>query len=119
MKHASILAPIAAFAAFVASDSMAQMGGHGSHMSAPMNQTAQSAKSTMVDGEVRKVDRINATVTLKHGPLTTLGMGPMTMTFTATDPKLLANVKEGDMVRFEPAQAKDGTLLVSRLEVMK
>ena len=117
MKHASILAAMAAFAAFVASSSMAQMGGHGSHMSAPTT-TAQSGKSTMVDGEVRKVDRIKGTVTLKHGPLTTLGMGPMTMLFTATDPKLLANVKEGDKVRFEPGQTSDGTLTVSKIEVI-
>ena len=72
----------------------------------------------MADGEVRKVDRIKGTVTLKHGPLEALGMGPMTMMFTATDPKLLANVKEGDKVRFEPGQTSDGTLTVGKLEVV-
>lgn len=118
MMQTTLLGALAIVAALAAPASFAQSGGHG-HSMAPANPAAQSAKSTMADGEVRKVDRIKGTVTLKHGPLPALGMGPMTMMFTATDPKVLANVKEGDKVRFEPGQGKDGTLTVIRLEVVK
>lgn len=75
-------------------------------------------KAAPAEGEVRKVDRAKGTVTLKHGPLEALGMGPMTMVFQAADAKLLANVKEGDRVRFTPEQ-KDGKFLVTALEVVK
>jgi Cu/Ag efflux protein CusF len=118
MKHASFIAALAAVAALAAPTSFAQTGGHG-HAMAPTGPIAQATKSTMADGEVRKVDRVKGTVTLKHGPLPVLGMGPMTMMFTATDPKMLANVKEGDKVRFEAGQGKDGTLTVTRLEVVR
>jgi Cu(I)/Ag(I) efflux system protein CusF len=80
---------------------------------------AQPAKSAVAEGEVRKVDRTKGTVTIKHGPLVALNMAPMTMVFAAADPKMLANVKEGDKVRFTPAQGKDGQLTVVSIEVVK
>jgi Cu/Ag efflux protein CusF len=80
---------------------------------------AAQAPKALADGEVRKVDRAKGTVTIKHGPLQALGMGPMTMAFSATDPALLAKVKEGDKVRFEPGQTPDGKLTVSRIEVVR
>lgn len=81
--------------------------------------SAAPAKGALAVGEVRKVDRAKGTVTIKHGPLEALGMGPMTMPFAATDPKVLANIKEGDKVRFEPGQTSDGKLTVGRIEVVK
>ncbi len=107
------LAPLAA---------VAQMQGHdhgkmGASPAAPMMQPVQVAKPA--EGEVRKVDAAKGTVVLKHGPLEALGMPPMTMEFKATDPRILANVKQGDKVRFVPAQGKNGELLVSSIEVVK
>ena len=97
---------------------IAQMNHDHSVMS---NQTMSMAatKSAPAVGEVRKVDRTSGTVTLKHGPLIALNMPPMTMTFVAKQPALLANVKEGDRVRFTPEMGKDGALVVSTLEVVK
>jgi Cu/Ag efflux protein CusF len=89
------------------------------HGSAPKGAAAPAAKGALAEGEVRKVDRVKGTVTLKHGPLEALGMGPMTMQFAAADPKLLANLKEGDKVRFAPEQTRDGKLVVHRIEVIK
>ncbi len=100
----------------------AQMMGH-DHSKMGMSSTpaaaqpAQAAKTA--EGEVRKVDAAKGTVVLKHGPLDALGMPPMTMEFKATDPKVLANVKQGDKVKFVPAQGKNGELLVSSIEVVK
>lgn len=81
--------------------------------------TATTALPAAAEGEVRKVDAAKGKVVLKHGPLAALDMPAMTMEFTAKDPKLLANVKVGDKVRFTPAQAKDGTLIVTGIEPVR
>ena len=79
---------------------------------------AKASNAALADGEVRALDRAAGTVVIRHGPLTGLNMGPMTMEFVARDPALLVKVKVGDKVRFMPAEAKDGTLLVTTLVVV-
>jgi Cu(I)/Ag(I) efflux system periplasmic protein CusF len=59
-----------------------------------------AASAAPVDGEVRKIDKAQGKVTLKHGPLTQLEMPAMTMVFRVADPKLLDGLAEGDKVRF-------------------
>ena len=59
-----------------------------------------AAMPGMTDGEVRKIDKAQAKVTMKHGPITSLDMPGMTMVFTAKDKNLLASVKPGDKVKF-------------------
>lgn len=51
------------------------------------------------DAEVKKVDKAQARVTLKHGEIKSLDMPPMTMTLQVRDPALLGQVAEGDKVR--------------------
>jgi Cu(I)/Ag(I) efflux system protein CusF len=63
----------------------------------------------MADGEVRKVDKDNKKITLKHGDIKALDMPPMTMVFQVSDPALLDKVKPGDKVQFNVV--KDGTKL--------
>jgi Cu/Ag efflux protein CusF len=116
--HTTVLT--AAFAAVAAAGGplvFAQSATHDHSMMAQQSASAP-AKAAPAEGEVRKVDRAKGTITLKHGPLTALNMGPMTMVFVAKDKKLLDNVKEGDKVRFTPEQAKDGELFVTTLEVV-
>ncbi|MDH4053129.1 MAG: copper-binding protein [Rubrivivax sp.] len=55
----------------------------------------------MSDAVVRKVDKEQGKVTLKHGPIKNLDMPPMTMVFTARDKALLDAVKPGDKVKFK------------------
>lgn len=69
----------------------------------------------MSEGEVRKVNKVDSTMTLRHGPLENLGMPPMTMTFRVKDPAMLGQVKEGDKVRFV-ADNVGGKLTVVQLE---
>jgi len=72
----------------------------------------------MSEGEVRKIDRKNRKITLKHGPLKNLDMPPMTMAFEVNDPALLSKVKVGDKVRFVAANP-GGRLTVTALQPAK
>lgn len=72
----------------------------------------------MADGEVRKVDREQGKVTLKHGPIAALDMPGMTMVFKVADPKLLDNLKQGDKVKFV-ADKVNGAITVTAIEVAK
>ncbi len=72
----------------------------------------------MVDGEIRKVDKDAAKLTIKHAPLTNLGMPAMTMVFRVQDKAMLAQVAPGDKVRFT-ADKIGGMLTVTALDIVK
>lgn len=60
-----------------------------------------SAKATkLTNGEVKNVDAKAGQVTLKHGAIENMNMGPMTMTFAVKDKSALSNLKEGSKVKF-------------------
>ena len=75
---------------------------------------APSAKTTMAEGIVKKVDRQAGRVTISHGPLPN-GMPAMTMVFRAAEPGLLDQVKVGDKIRFA-VERVGGVLTVTSLE---
>lgn len=54
----------------------------------------------MVEAEVRKVDKDNKKITLKHGEIKSLEMPPMTMVFGVKDAAVLDKVQAGDKVQF-------------------
>lgn len=66
------------------------------------------------DGEVRKIDKAQSKITLKHGEIKNLEMPPMTMVFRLKDPKLLDNVAVGDKVKFA-AEKIDGNYVVTQI----
>lgn len=82
---------------------------------AQSGQAETSATTTMSTGEVKKVDKSAGKLTIRHGPLTNLGMGAMTMVFRVKDPAMLDEVKAGDNISFV-AEQPDGQLTVARLE---
>jgi len=79
---------------------------------------AASAPTPNADGEVRKVDREQAKVTIKHGPIPNLDMPPMNMVFRVAAPKLLEGLKAGDKVKFA-ADNVNGALTVTAIEVVR
>ena len=79
----------------------------------PLSSWSQSDEK--VPGEVRKVDRNNQKITIKHGEIKSLDMPPMTMVFTVKDPVLLEAAKPGDKVRFGVAR-EDGKFVVTAIE---
>lgn len=59
-----------------------------------------SAPVEMTDGVVRKVDRNNNKITIKHGEIKNLDMPAMSMVFQVKRPDLLDKVQAGDKVKF-------------------
>lgn len=76
------------------------------------------ASPAMVDGEIRKVDKEAAKLTIKHAELKNLGMAPMTMVFRVKDKAMLDKVAAGDKVRFA-ADRIDGAITVTAMEAAK
>jgi Cu(I)/Ag(I) efflux system periplasmic protein CusF len=68
----------------------------------------------MTDGEVRKIDKAQSKITLKHGEIKKLDMPPMTMVFRIKDAKLLDAVAVGDKVDFAAEQI-DGQYVVTAI----
>ena len=70
------------------------------------------------EGEIRKVDKDAAKLTIRHGELKNLDMPPMTMVFRVGDKAMLNRVAVGEKVRFQ-AEKVDGALTVTALESVK
>ena len=73
------------------------------------------ASAPMADGEVRKVDKEQGKLTLKHGPIANLDMPGMIMVFRVADLKLLDGLKEGDKVKFA-ADRINGAITLTAIE---
>jgi Cu(I)/Ag(I) efflux system protein CusF len=71
-----------------------------------------------IAGEVQKIDETAGKITLKHGPIKSLGMDQgMTMVFSI-DPSALKGIKVGDKVMFQPERV-NGQLTVTKIEKAK
>lgn len=71
-----------------------------------------------VKAEVRKIDKDNQKITLKHEEMKSFGMPAMTMVFPVSDPALLDKVKPGDKVVFR-AGNEAGKLTVIDIQPAK
>jgi Cu/Ag efflux protein CusF len=77
------------------------------------------AQSSMVDGQVTKIDQSAGKITLNHGPLKNLGMDEgMTMVYRVQDLAMLKGVKVGDKVKFE-ADKVNGQFTVTKMQKAK
>lgn len=96
-----------------------------SHAGAPMaNDAAKkeaaapmpaSASADMADGEVRKLDKENKKITLKHGVIKNLDMPGMTMVFSVKDAAMLDNLKAGDKIKFK-AELSGSAITVTEIQ---
>lgn len=104
------VALVAALAAALAAPLQAQTATeHTGHHAQAASAAAPAVPA--VDGEVRKVDKEQGKLTLRHGPIPNLEMSGMTMIFRVADPKLLDGLKAGDKVTFTAAKV-DGAFTV-------
>lgn len=72
----------------------------------------------MTDGEVRKIDKDNQKITLKHGEVKNLGMPGMTMVFKVKEAGALDALQVGSKIRFA-AEKADGALVVTAIEAVR
>lgn len=76
--------------------------------------SAGGSADEMTNAEVRKVDKEQGKVTLRHGPIKNLNMPGMTMVFAVKDKSMLDKVKPGDKVRFR-ATDEGGRLTMTEM----
>lgn len=107
----------AAISLLFAASSVLASGDHKSHGHADKKEvkSAAPAAGTMTEGEVRKIDKEQGKITLKHGEIKNLDMAPMTMVFRVKDAAMLDKVKEGDKVGFT-ADKLGGQFTVTGIE---
>lgn len=103
MKLKSFIAAAAVLAACVSAQAQTGTGG---------------AAADMSQGEVRKVDKENKKITLRHGEIKNLEMPAMTMVFQVKDPAMLDAVKQGDKVQFK-AEKAGGALVITDIQPAK
>lgn len=114
MTFIRLLAAAACAAAFAAQAQTPPASG----TDAATRRQQATAAVPLSDGEVRKVDREQGKVTLRHGPLQHLDMPAMTMVFKTSDPRLLEGLKEGDKVRFA-VERVNGAFSVTAIQPVK
>lgn len=79
---------------------------------------AIAADLPWAQGTVKKIDKGGNKATIAHGPIDSIGMGPMTMQFTVKDAAGLARLRDGDKVRFQAVMA-GGDVVITRIEAAK
>ena len=108
-----LTAALIAYASLAHAQTAASTVDHDAHH--PAAASAASNAAAMTDGEVRKIDKAQSKVTLKHGAIQNLDMPPMTTVFKVADPKMLEGLKDGDKVRFN-ADRVNGAITVTAIE---
>ena len=81
-------------------------------------QAGAVATAAMTQGEVRKIDKDNQKITLKHAEIKSLEMPGMTMVFRVKDAGMLDKVQVGSKVLFA-AESAGGAITVTALELAK
>ena len=84
----------------------------------PMVHAQAAGAGDLSEAEVRKVDKDNKKITLKHGAIKNLDMPPMTMVFGVSDEAFLDKVQVGDKVRFK-ANNDGGKFTVTEVQPVK
>ena len=69
----------------------------------------------LASGEVRRIDKAQNKVTLRHGELKSVEMPAMTMAFAVREPAQLEALKVGDKVQFKVIKQADGALVVTEI----
>jgi Cu(I)/Ag(I) efflux system protein CusF len=76
-----------------------------------------AADQEMTVGEVRKIDKENGKVTIRHDEIKNLNMPRMTMVFQVREAALLEAVQPGDKIRFRAVE-EEGKFVVTAMEPM-
>ena len=63
--------------------------------------TAMAAAAQSTEAEVRRIDKAQGKLTLKHAEIKHLDMPPMTMVFRVRDPAMLEGLAVGDKLKVD------------------
>ncbi|WP_425723435.1 copper-binding protein [Hydrogenophaga sp. R2] len=97
----ALMVALAASLSFAfAGPALAQMNMDHGKMGVGKDKMPMVAAPGMTDGEIRKVDKENGKVTIKHSEIKNLDMPPMSMVFNVKDKALLDKVQVGDKIQF-------------------
>jgi len=113
-KSLAILPLALSAAATFASDGVTTGKSAAAVLTGVMIAQAVVAQSPETAGEVRRIDKSNSKITLRHGPIKNLDMPPMTMVFQVRDAALLESLKVGDKVLFS-AESVKGAYFVTQI----
>ena len=76
---------------------------------------AISQVNEMTNGIVRKIDKENSKITIKHEEIKNLDMPPMTMVFQVKNKALIDKIQVGETVKFTVVQ-EGGKIVVTDLK---
>ncbi len=74
--------------------------------------------TNLTDGEVRKIDKDQGKVTIRHGEIKNLDMPAMTMVFRVKEAVMLDKLQPGDKIKFS-AEKIGGQYTVTDFEPVK
>jgi Cu/Ag efflux protein CusF len=72
-----------------------------------------SQTSSMIKGEVRRIDTENRKLTIKHEAIPDLDMAAMTMSFRVADTMSMDKLKVGDKIRFSLGKVEGKWVVVA------
>ena len=86
----------------------------------PVGKAAASSRpaAPLARGEIVAIYPRDKKVLIKHGPIPTLNMGPMTMEFEIANERMAKSLMKGDRVRFAAKQVGDD-YVITRIELRK
>ena len=79
---------------------------------------SEAAPSEWTTGEVRKINKADGKLTIRHEDIKNLNMPAMTMVFKVKNPDMLEGVKVGDKIQFKAVQ-EQGKLIVTDIQWAK
>ncbi|MGE0116253.1 copper-binding protein [Hydrogenophaga sp.] len=97
---------------------VAQAGADHSKMGMDHSKMTMTATPGMTDGEIRKIDKENGKVTIKHGEIKHLDMPPMSMVFNVKEKAMLDKVQVGEKIQFIVVQDA-GKMVVTDIKAVK
>jgi Cu/Ag efflux protein CusF len=118
MKSKKNLAALAALSLAVTLAAAAPASSGDKNQSGSANSSKPGAKDDLTNGEIRRVDKANKGLIIRHEDIKNLQMPGMTMPFRVKQPSMLDGLKDGDKIRFRAEQA-GADLVVTEIHVIK
>lgn len=118
MKSKKNLAALAVLMLFVTVAAAAPAASGDKSQSGAATSAKTGAKDDLTNGEIRRVDKANKGLVIRHEDIKNLQMPGMTMPFRVKQPNMIDGLKDGDKIRFRAEQ--DGAdLVVTEIQVIK